>query len=197
MANYKFRIEVRNDENDGLDIYFPMAIADNVFMDKEMTKTLTSKLIEMIDSLTDHKSSSDHDTRYYPKALADSSFLKKTENAVSSSKLKDARVITFTGNTSGSATFDGSKNITVSLSVANDSHTHDTRYYTESEMNTMLGNKSSVGHAHDDRYYTESEMNSKLAGKANSSHTHSASQANIYAQYSAPAHSKGRIWIDL
>ena len=29
-------------------------------------------------------------------------------------------------------------------------------------------------HTHDDRYYTESEMNSKLAGKANSSHKHAA-----------------------
>lgn len=31
-------------------------------------------------------------------------------------------------------------------------------------------------HTHDDRYYTESEINSKLSGKANSSHTHSKSQ---------------------
>ena len=33
---------------------------------------------------------------------------------------------------------------------------------------------SASGHTHDDRYYTESEMNSKLAGKANSSHKHAA-----------------------
>ena len=31
-------------------------------------------------------------------------------------------------------------------------------------------------HTHDDRYYTESEVNSKLSGKANSSHTHTKSQ---------------------
>lgn len=31
-------------------------------------------------------------------------------------------------------------------------------------------------HTHDDRYYTESEMDSKLSGKANSSHTHTKSQ---------------------
>lgn len=31
-------------------------------------------------------------------------------------------------------------------------------------------------HTHDDRYYTETEMNSKLNGKANSSHTHTKSQ---------------------
>ena len=33
---------------------------------------------------------------------------------------------------------------------------------------------SASGHTHDDRYYTESEMNSKLSGKANTSHKHAA-----------------------
>lgn len=41
-----------------------------------------------------------------------------------------------------------------------------------SGLQAALDNKSAVGHTHDDRYYTESEMNTKLAGKANSSHTH-------------------------
>lgn len=36
-----------------------------------------------------------------------------------------------------------------------------------------LDTKSDTGHTHDDRYYTESEMDSKLSGKASSSHTHS------------------------
>ena len=31
---------------------------------------------------------------------------------------------------------------------------------------------ATAGHTHDDRYYTESEMNTKLNGKANNSHTH-------------------------
>lgn len=34
------------------------------------------------------------------------------------------------------------------------------------------GNYASASHTHDDRYYTESEINTKLNGKANSSHTH-------------------------
>ena len=45
------------------------------------------------------------------------------------------------------------------------SHTHDDRYYTESEINTKLAGKSDTGHTHDDRYYTESEMDGKLAQK--------------------------------
>lgn len=51
-------------------------------------------------------------------------------------------------------------------------HTHDDRYYTETEMNAKLDGKSNVGHTHDDRYYTESEIDSKLSGKANSNHSH-------------------------
>ena len=49
-------------------------------------------------------------------------------------------------------------------------HTHDDRYYTESEMDTKLSGKSDAGHTHDSRYYTEAEIDSKLSGKANTSH---------------------------
>lgn len=51
-------------------------------------------------------------------------------------------------------------------------HTHDDRYYTETEINAKLDGKSNTGHTHDDRYYTESEIDSKLSGKANSNHSH-------------------------
>jgi len=71
-------------------------------------------------------------------------------------------------------------------------HNHDDRYYTETEMNTLLAGKQASGsyapatgiaqsavtnlttdlagkaaisHAHDDRYYTESEVNTLLADK--------------------------------
>jgi hypothetical protein len=56
------------------------------------------------------------------------------------------------------------------VGAAASDHTHDDRYYTETEMDTKLGNKSDTGHNHDDRYYTESEMDTKLAGKADTSH---------------------------
>lgn len=51
-------------------------------------------------------------------------------------------------------------------------HTHDDRYYTETEINSKLNGKSNTEHTHDDRYYTESEINTKLAGKSNTSHSH-------------------------
>ena len=58
------------------------------------------------------------------------------------------------------------------IGAAPSGHTHDDRYYTESEVNTLLAAKAASNHTHDDRYYTESEIDSKLSGKANSSHTH-------------------------
>lgn len=42
---------------------------------------------------------------------------------------------------------------------------------TESQISD-LGNYSPVGHTHDDRYYTESEIDTLLTAKANSSHAH-------------------------
>lgn len=51
-------------------------------------------------------------------------------------------------------------------------HNHDSRYYTESEVNTLLSGKSNTDHTHDSRYYTESEVDTLLAGKAGTDHTH-------------------------
>ena len=43
-------------------------------------------------------------------------------------------------------------------------------------IKSALDGKSNTGHTHDDRYYTESEINTKLNAKANSSHTHTKAQ---------------------
>lgn len=75
---------------------------------------------------------------------------------------------------------------------ASTSHTHDERYYTETEVDTKLSAKSNTGHTHawntitgkpdtftpsshnhDDRYYTETEVDNKLGTKANANHSHS------------------------
>ena len=55
-------------------------------------------------------------------------------------KLTTARTIALSGDLSGSASFDGSANITISAQVSNDSHNHDGRYYTESESNSRFVN---------------------------------------------------------
>lgn len=75
--------------------------------------------------------------------------------------------------TAGSATSVPWSGVTGKPSTfAPSAHTHDDRYYTESEINSKLDGKSNTGHTHDDRYYTESEMNTKLAGKSDASHSH-------------------------
>lgn len=43
----------------------------------------------------------------------------------------------------------------------------------------LIDSKAASGHTHDDRYYTESEVDTKLSGKANSSHTHTKDQVGL------------------
>ena len=56
--------------------------------------------------------------------------------------------------------------------IADFAHTHDDRYYTESETDFLLESKSDTTHTHDERYYTESEVDSALAGKSDTAHNH-------------------------
>ncbi len=46
--------------------------------------------------------------------------------AVAATKLATARTISLTGDVTGSASFNGTANINISATVANNSHTHDT-----------------------------------------------------------------------
>ena len=51
-------------------------------------------------------------------------------------------------------------------------HTHDERYYTETEIDTKLSNKSDISHNHDGAYYKQSEIDIKLGNKSDKIHTH-------------------------
>ena len=76
----------------------------------------------------------------------DSAYLGLTATAAAATKLATARTITLSGDVTGSTTFDGAANKTITTTVANDSHTHDSRYYTESEANgRYYGPSSSAG----------------------------------------------------
>lgn len=55
---------------------------------------------------------------------------------------------------------------------SDDTHLHDDRYYTETEVDDLLDGKASTGHTHDDRYYTETEVDGLLDDKASAGHTH-------------------------
>lgn len=82
------------------------------------------------------------------KTIVDSSLSSSSTNPVQNKVVKDA--------------LDGKANV---------QHNH--TFATIVNLQSTLNSKSETGHTHDDRYYTETEMNTKLNGKANSSHTHS------------------------
>ena len=56
----------------------------------------------------------------------------------SAPKWATARTITLGGDASGSTTIDGTANTTLTVAVANDSHTHDTRYYTKAQVDSEI-----------------------------------------------------------
>lgn len=62
--------------------------------------------------------------------------------------------------------------------VAAGNHVHDDRYYTESEIDSVLAGKSDIGHVHiesditDLDKYTQSEIDTQMAGKSDIGHLH-------------------------
>lgn len=66
----------------------------------------------------------------------------------------------------------GSNHVTVDSTLSADS----TNPVQNKVIKSALDGKSNTGHTHDDRYYTESEINTKLNAKANSNHTHTKTQ---------------------
>lgn len=65
-----------------------------------------------------------------------------------------------------------------SLNTSDDRHTNAPSI---DAVNGGLAGKSNTGHTHDDRYYTESEVDTKLNGKSNTNHTHLKSQIVDFA----------------
>ena len=59
-------------------------------------------------------------------------------NASTATALATSRTISLTGDVSGSASFNGTANASITATVANDSHTHDGRYYTETESDARF-----------------------------------------------------------
>lgn len=80
--------------------------------------------------------------------------------------------LTLSGDVSGTVNLNDSGELNIHTEVLDDSHLHDSRYYTESEVDSLLADKADVEHNHDDIYYTESEINSLLANKSDITHNH-------------------------
>ena len=80
-------------------------------------------------------------------------------NHASAGYISGNQTITLSGDVSGSGT------TSISVTVANDSHTHDTRYYTETEVNTLLAGKQNTGN------YLTGNQTITLSGDATGSGT--------------------------
>ena len=76
-------------------------------------------------------------------------------------KWTTARTLTLSGDASGSVSWDGSANATLSVTVANDSHTHDGRYYTESEADARFTSIDHFRHT-GQGYYTSTTTSALL-----------------------------------
>lgn len=75
-------------------------------------------------------------------------------------------------------------------------HVQDTTKHITAAERSKWNGKAEGSHTHDDRYYTESEMDTKLAGKSDTGHTHTpasigaAPASHTHSEY-APAYSYG------
>lgn len=71
-----------------------------------------------------------------------------------------ARTLSLTGDASGSTTWDGSGNASINVTINDDSHFH--VISNVDGLQAALDSKSINGHTHDDRYYTESEADGRF-----------------------------------
>lgn len=127
-----------------------------------------------IDNKLNGKSDSDH--THTTATVSVDGFLSKEDKVKLDGIATEANKTVVDSSLSGSSTNPvQNKIVTNALNgKANSSHSHSISNITN--LQSALEGKSETGHTHDDRYYTETEMNTKLNGKANSSHTHTASQ---------------------
>lgn len=98
----------------------------------------------------------------------------------SAPKWETARTITLGGDASGSVSIDGTANVSLSVAIGNDSHTHDTRYYTKTQVDTEIDNHiNAVVDAAPGTLNTLNELAAALGDDANFAST---TTANIAAK---------------
>ena len=146
-----------------------------------------------------------HDTHTHPYLPDTTTYAgSTTKGGAANSVAKSITVKLNSGTTEGTNqfTFNGSAAKTVNITpsaigASPTGHTHDDRYYTESEIDTKLAEKADTHdhpyapatHYHDDRYYKKSEIDTKLA----SALTYKGSKST-YADLPTTGNKTGDVW---
>jgi hypothetical protein len=92
--------------------------------------------------ITTHEGAGNPHAVYLTQAEADALYLALTGTADAALKWQTARTITLGGDLTGAVVIDGSANVVLTAVVLNDSHTHDSRYFTEGESDSRFVNKT-------------------------------------------------------
>lgn len=99
-----------------------------------------------------------------------------------------ARTISLAGDASGSVSINGTANKTLTVSVVNDSHTHDTRYYTKAQVNAAIdADINAVVNAAPATLNTLNELAAALGDDANFASSVNSSIAQKVAKTSSQA----------
>lgn len=95
------------------------------------------------------------------KTVVDSSLSSTSTNPVQNKVVNSA--LNGKANSSHSHSISNITNLQSTLDAKSGTgHTHDDRYYTETEINTKLNSKANVSHTHNDTYYTKSEVDARI-----------------------------------
>lgn len=97
------------------------------------------------------------------KTVVDSSLSGSSTNPVQNKVVNSA--LSGKANSSHSHSISNITNLQSALDAKSDTgHTHDDRYYTETEMNTKLNNKADINHNHDNKYSVLNHQHTGLNG---------------------------------
>lgn len=143
----------------------------------ETLKATVNVLLEDVNALATHKTSTDHDGRYYTEEEIDAkvSTLTAATSAVNSALTTHKGAADHDGRYYTEAEIDA-KLVTVNgnLNTHKASADHDGRYYTETEIDSkQVAHNTSADH--DSRYYTETEIDSKVTTINSNLSTHKTS----------------------
>lgn len=114
-------------------------------------------------------------------------------NAATATKLATARTISLSGDVTGSASFDGSANATITATVADDSHNH--TIANVDGLQTALDGKAATSHTHSYLPLSGGTMTGVLYPQNNTSYTTGQARRIILSTGDPSGGGNGDVWI--